>query len=312
MRFIRRDAIMTITLSNEEQVRRTVSSIMHDYTHATGIACVYADIRGRECSNAYNFTKFCKFIRSIPAFRDKCYQCDLCGGIETLKKQQCCPYRCHAGLVDFAVPIVKNNKIYGFIISGQMALEDIRIQYVQKPTEWQFDNNVKKYFQSIPKYSYEEVTSASRVLQTLVSCQFPYFMRETLPVEELVENVSAEEAEIFVGMRTEIQQAVRYIRKNLHGKLSLKNIAEEVYLSESYLSKLFKQEMKINLIQYINQCRIMEAEKILCSSKKSVDTVSRELGYHRTSYFCKIFKQHVGKTPYAYRKKSLDIQNNEN
>lgn len=116
MRFIRRDAIMTITLSNEEQVRRTVSSIMHDYTHATGIACVYADIRGRECSNTYNFTKFCKFIRSVPAFRDKCYQCDLCGGIETLKKQQCCPYRCHAGLVDFAVPIVKNNKIYGFII----------------------------------------------------------------------------------------------------------------------------------------------------------------------------------------------------
>ena len=85
--------------------------------------------------------------------------------------------------------------------------------------------------------------------------------------------------------------------------LSLRTIAEEVFLSESYLSKLFKQEMNMNLMQYINQCRVREAEKILASSHESVDAIGRRLGYHRTSYFCKIFKQYTGETPHAYRKK---------
>lgn len=88
---------------------------------------------------------------------------------------------------------------------------------------------------------------------------------------------------------------------------TLRDIAEEVFLSESYLSKLFKQEMKMNLMQYINQCRVQEAEKILKQSKASVDSIGRQLGYHRTSYFCKIFKQFTGETPHAYRKK-FEIQ----
>ena len=76
-----------------------VRSIMQDYTNATSIACIFVDIQGKERSSKYNFTKFCHFMRSAPEFRSKCYQCDLCGGLETFKNHACCPYRCHAGLI---------------------------------------------------------------------------------------------------------------------------------------------------------------------------------------------------------------------
>lgn len=60
--------------------------------------------------------------------------------------------------------------------------------------------------------------------------------------------------------------------------------------------------MNLNLMQYINQCRVWEAEKLLASSRESIDVISRRLGYHHTSYFCRIFKQYTGETPHAYRK----------
>lgn len=299
---------MAITLGKEDKVKKVVGSIINDYTNATGIACVYVDIKGRERSSKYNFTKFCQFMRSIPAFRMKCYQCDLCGGLETFKNQSCCPYRCHAGLVDFAIPIVHENQLHGFIVSGQMASPDTRIPYMQNATRWEDDTHAFKYFKSVPQYRYEEIMSASRVLNTLTTCYFP-FSEHHLDMAYATQDIGErmEDDELKSIKRVEIRKTVSYIKSHLSCNLSLRTIAEEVFLSESYLSKLFKQEMNMNLMQYINQCRIAEAEKILRSSKSSIDMISRHLGYHRTSYFCKIFKQYTGETPHAYRKK-FDIR----
>lgn len=298
---------MTITLNTEDRVKKVVSSIMNDYTNATGIACVYVDIKGKERSNKYNFTKFCQFMRSIPAFRDKCAHCDLCGGLDTFKNQSCCPYRCHAGLVDFAVPVVHENQMHGFIVSGQMASEDMRIPYLQDKTNWQEDSYAIHYFKAVPKYRYEEIMSASRVLHTLTTCYFPFADKTRNLSYEVHDLSKPRDKELLAIGRPEIRKTVEYIKNNLNCNLTLRDIADEVFLSESYLSKLFKQEMKMNLMQYINQCRIQEAEKILKKSKASVDSIGRQLGYHRTSYFCKIFKQFTGETPHAYRKK-FEIQ----
>lgn len=299
---------MTITFNTEDKVKKIVSSILNDYTNVTDIACIYVDIKGRERSSKYNFTQFCQFMRSIPAFRNKCYQCDLYGGLETFKNQSCCPYRCHAGLIDFAIPIVHENQLHGFIVSGQMASPDARIPYMQEATKWEEDTHAFKYFKSVPQYRYEEIMSASRVLNTLTTAYFPFNDHHLNLAYDTTEIGKTKETDTASSVkRVEIRKTIDYIKSHLSCNLSLRTIAEEVFLSESYLSKLFKQEMNMNLMQYINQCRIEEAEKILRTSKSSVDMISRHLGYHRTSYFCKIFKQYTGETPHAYRKK-FDIR----
>ena len=296
---------MTFTLSKEDRVKKMVQSIIQDYTNATSIACIFVDIQGKERSSKYNFTKFCHFMRSIPGFRNKCYQCDLCGGLETFRNRACCPYRCHAGLVDFSIPVVYENQLHGFIVSGQMVSDDMRIPNLQEPTPWQTDRQAFQHFRAVPQYRYEEIMSASRVLNTLTTCYFPYSQpSETLGYETpTIGGDPGDAGELTHITRPEIRKTVTFIKEHLSYNLSLRTIAEEVFLSQSYLSKLFKQEMNMNLMQYINQCRVREAEKILASSKESVDAIGRRLGYHRTSYFCKIFKQYTGETPHAYRKK---------
>lgn len=177
---------------------------------------------------------------------------------------------------------------------------------MQEQTPWQTDSQAFKYFRSAPQYRYEEIMSASRVLNTLTACYFPYAQDGgSLSYETPVIGGEAhpDDGELSRITRPEIRKTITFIKEHLSCNLSLRTIAEEVFLSESYLSKLFKQEMNMNLMQYINQCRVREAEKILASSHESVDAIGRRLGYHRTSYFCKIFKQYTGETPHAYRKK---------
>ena len=293
----------TFTPTKDVTVKQVVNSIMNDYTNATGIACVYVDIKGKERSYKYNFTSFCQFMRSIPQFRDKCNKCDVNGGLETFKNRFCFPYRCHAGLVDFAVPIVSTNQLNGFIVSGQMASEDTRIPQFQNVTEWSDINGMYKRYQDCPHYRYEEIMSASRVLNTLTTCYFPFSDTQLNTLFPTNEIGSEPTRDLSAITRPEICKTVEYVKSHLCCNLTLHSIADEVFLSESYLSKLFKQEMKMNLMQYINQCRIIEAQRMLTQSKWSVDMISRRLGYHRTSYFCKIFKQFTGDTPHAYRKK---------
>lgn len=235
---------------------------MQDYTNATSIACIFVDIQGKERSSKYNFTKFCHFMRSIPEFRSKCYQCDLCGGLETFKNRSCCPYRCHAGLVDFSIPVVCENQLHGFIVSGQMISDDMRIPNLQEQTPWQTDSQAFKYFRAVPQYRYEEIMSASRVLNTLTTCYFPYAQTsEALSYETpTIGGKTSDDGELSHITRPEIRKTVTYIKEHLSCNLSLRTIADEVFLSESYLSKLFKQEMNMNLMQYINQCRVREGE----------------------------------------------------
>ncbi len=55
------------------------------------------------------------------------------------------------------------------------------------------------------------------------------------------------------GEHKEIKQAIRYIKKNIHRSITLEEVANHVYLSPFYLSKLFKNELNINFINYVNE-----------------------------------------------------------
>ncbi|GAA2934859.1 helix-turn-helix transcriptional regulator [Enterococcus raffinosus] len=79
-------------------------------------------------------------------------------------------------------------------------------------------------------------------------------------------------------------------------------MANHVYLSQFYFSRLFKKEIGVSFITYLNQQRIEQAKVLLTQSNLSIKSISQNIGYSQTSYFCKIFKELVGMTPVNYRK----------
>ena len=102
-----------------------------------------------------------------------------------------------------------------------------------------------------------------------------------------------------------VQKAMDYIALNYSEKISLKNIAEELYLSPNYLSELFKRHTDKNISEYITQFRLDKARRYLQQPEYKIADVSDLVGFGDPRYFSSMFKRQYGMTPNEYRNRSV-------
>ena len=96
----------------------------------------------------------------------------------------------------------------------------------------------------------------------------------------------------------------QYIDTHLQdSQLRLENIADEVHVTHSHLSRIFKRSEGINVSDYITQKRIEKATHLLRSTSESISFVSEQVGYASPYYFSACFKKVTGVTPSEYRKR---------
>lgn len=100
-----------------------------------------------------------------------------------------------------------------------------------------------------------------------------------------------------------VERMLRYVDKNLQGSVSLGEIAEELFMSESAASRLFKKIMGVTFQDYITGMRLRCAAEELLYTEKSVTSVSEICGFSNPSAFNKFFKKEYGCTPTVYREK---------
>ena len=99
-----------------------------------------------------------------------------------------------------------------------------------------------------------------------------------------------------------VQKALTFIHLNLSSSLSVKKIANEVNLSPDYLTRLFKKELNITVICYINTKRIYKSLKLLATTNLSIGEIGDLVGLSNTAYFHTLFKKEIGLSPNQYRK----------
>lgn len=101
------------------------------------------------------------------------------------------------------------------------------------------------------------------------------------------------------------QKAAEYIRQNYRGKLTIDDIAQEVYLSPCYVSRIFKQSLGCTLMEYLTQVRVEEAKTRLKNPKYNVMQAAEESGFEDPGYFTRVFKKLEGITPSRFKQNAL-------
>ncbi|MCZ0703162.1 two-component system response regulator YesN [Natronobacillus azotifigens] len=92
-----------------------------------------------------------------------------------------------------------------------------------------------------------------------------------------------------------------YIMQHSDEDISLERLSEQVQLSPIYISKMFKERLGINYIDFLTECRINKAKQLLSETELSIKSIALETGYQDPNYFGKVFKKFTGLTPKKYR-----------
>ena len=99
-----------------------------------------------------------------------------------------------------------------------------------------------------------------------------------------------------------IQNVLNYIDFNYVEALSLQTLAALSSINPSYLSAQFKKEVGTTVVDYINQCRIGHAQKLLVTTSLPINKIAEMVGYMDENYFARVFKKHTQKSATHYRR----------
>ena len=102
-----------------------------------------------------------------------------------------------------------------------------------------------------------------------------------------------------------IQRVAEYIQNNFRNKITIDDIAQVVYLSPCYVSRIFKQGLGCTLMEYLTQVRVEEAKTMLKNPKYNVMQVAEESGFEDPAYFTRVFKKIEGITPSKFKQYAL-------
>ncbi len=92
-----------------------------------------------------------------------------------------------------------------------------------------------------------------------------------------------------------------YIEENYHQKHSLRSLSEKFHLSETYICDLFAKNFSTTFTLFVAGIRMRKAAELITKSDIPMKQICHLCGYPDYLYFCRVFKNHYGITPTAYR-----------
>jgi ligand-binding sensor protein/AraC-like DNA-binding protein len=296
--------------------------IQDDIASATELAIITVDYKGKPLTKHSNCSEFCQKVRSSE-YGIYCESCDSHGGLEAARLRKPYIYICHAGLVDFAIPILVNDLYLGAFMAGQVLLSPNVSDYEPEHLPVGVINTIspmkdifKEAYDMLPIMSIEKITSLANMLLHIGN----YCVKEaelkalfSQRTNQYGQKDSFDEPEEDIRiLRTAnqpskknsnaiIKRALNYIKNNPSEKITLENMAALCNISPSYFSKLFAKENLGTLSDYVNLVKSNHAKELLATTDWSIRVIAAQVGFDDCGYFIKVFKKHTNQTPVEYR-----------
>lgn len=179
-----------------------------------------------------------------------------------------------------------------------------------RPSRWIFFYVSEKLFQDtpIPCSGVFQDTQAEQLLRITwdlicrpdsdeetihhLICAFPGIIHRNAPTDHVSDNDQ---------LMKKILPALEYISKHYNEKLTVRTLADQCYLSESFFRQCFHKAMSETPLAYVNRVRLAFAKSLLISTDQPILEISQSSGFESVSSFNRNFKASNGITPREYR-----------
>lgn len=236
---------------------------------------------------------FCEMIRyDHPAdFSMKCFDCDI-NAIERVRKtKKTLIYRCHVGFMEALVPITAHGEVFCVLFIGQIIDENDSAMTKARVRDM-FD--IMKCSDEV-KAEYTAAYEKMPVLSAEKLRAYVYFLE--ISAQSIYDNSHISRLDV-----SKTEQFRYYISRNLCSHITISDAAKNLGLSTSHLSKIISRDMGTTFTQYLTQCRMEEAKRMLRTSSQSVISISLMLKFNEPTYFMRQFKKYTGMSCTEYRR----------
>ncbi len=102
-----------------------------------------------------------------------------------------------------------------------------------------------------------------------------------------------------------VRQGIRYIKGHLNERIMLEDVAQYCCLSKYHFSHLFKKEVGVSIVDFINKLRLEKAKYYLETTDLTVQQIANKVGFQDANYFSRMFKKSNRLSPSEYRSAKL-------
>ena len=235
---------------------------------------------------------FCRLIKSSASGNHKCLLSDIKICTKCKHTLSATPHRCHAGLTDTALPIIFEDKLFGYIMFGQVrGKQDVALRpddLKQLADEFSLlANDLYEAYNKLPTFDLDKIESAANILTFAAASLFDTgSIRYT--VHELISKID------------------EYINTFINQPISVQDICSQFYVSKTRLYSIWKNNFGVTIGQYILDKRMKKAKKLIITSTQKINKICVDVGIPDYNYFTKIFKKYYGVPPKEYRKVHTD------
>lgn len=148
-----------------------LQKLQNNLSKALDLAFITVDYRGRPVTEGSGFTGFCSCMGDHDSCSQLCSRCYAHAGLHATMSGKPYIYRCHAGLVEFAIPLMVDGKYIGSVMGGQCeltgeapALEPV----LPQQTNWEEEPELSRSRGSVHKVTYEKLEAGVQLVQDIL------------------------------------------------------------------------------------------------------------------------------------------------
>jgi len=253
-----------------------------------GLQCSIHEPDGREIYSSKARSRYCDLVCAAEGGYARCLACDRTGIQTAIQQKKPYQYRCHAGAIDTAIPVMISGEAQVVILFGQL-LDDSGVQQQWEQAKarvawYPNQEELRQAFYSLPRMSQREIKACYELVNACVS-------------ETRMELLTALDAP------GNVQKLEWYIANHYSQPLSLSGIARALNMSVSRLCDLASgMGPDTTVMRLVTARRMAAAQSLLANSDHSIREVASRVGIPDYNYFSKVFKKETGQTPSAWRR----------
>lgn len=234
---------------------------------------------------------FCNIMRQLPEFQCRCIENNTKAFNKVRKTKKLELHICHAGLTEATAPIIKNGKVIGYLMFGQISSGKSKSEFQKHLAnlceKYGVTDDLSKQIKNIKHRNVDQIHSASKILEAL--CAY-------IQLKEYIQ----------LSERKTMKSLEDFVENHISEDITIERLCNEFGVSRTQLYNLTRQYVAGGIASFIRDKRMHKAKELLLSSDMPIPEIASAVGFSDYNYFMKVFKQTFGLSP---RKMLKDYKN---